>query len=45
MRFGRVSADIRSASVGGAVTAFILIADGGDEIDFEILGADPHHAQ
>ncbi|KAI8882834.1 glycoside hydrolase family 16 protein [Backusella circina FSU 941] len=45
MRYGKVSADIRSASIGGAVTAFILIADGGDEIDFEILGGDPHHAQ
>ncbi|KAK4509456.1 Glycoside hydrolase, 38 vacuolar alpha mannosidase [Mucor velutinosus] len=40
MRYGRVSATLRSAGTGGAVTAFILMADGGDEIDFEFLGGD-----
>ncbi|KAI9322526.1 concanavalin A-like lectin/glucanase domain-containing protein [Dichotomocladium elegans] len=45
MRFGRVSATIQSASVGGAITAVILIADNGDEIDFEFLGGDPDHVQ
>lgn len=38
MRYGRVSATVKSASVGGAITAVILLADGGDEIDFELLG-------
>ncbi|KAL9549101.1 hypothetical protein PS6_006251 [Mucor atramentarius] len=40
MRYGRVTALMRSAGTGGAVTAFILMADGGDEIDFEFLGGD-----
>ena len=38
MQYGNFSASIKSASVGGAVTAVILIADNGDEIDFELLG-------
>ncbi|KAI8394130.1 concanavalin A-like lectin/glucanase domain-containing protein [Radiomyces spectabilis] len=45
MRYGRFSATMRSAPVGGAITAFIVLADDGDEIDFEILGGDPHHLQ
>ncbi|CAO3617955.1 unnamed protein product [Mucor hiemalis] len=45
MRYGRLSAHIRSAGTGGAVTAFILMADGGDEIDFEFLGGDLDHVQ
>lgn len=45
MRYGKLSAHIRSAGTGGAVTAFILMADGGDEIDFEFLGADLDHVQ
>ncbi|KAI9272655.1 concanavalin A-like lectin/glucanase domain-containing protein [Phascolomyces articulosus] len=45
MHYGRVSATVKSAGVGGAITAVILIADGGDEIDFELLGGDPNHAQ
>ncbi|KAI7880981.1 concanavalin A-like lectin/glucanase [Lichtheimia hyalospora FSU 10163] len=45
MHYGRVSATIQSANVGGAIAAVILIADGGDEIDFELLGGDPNHVQ
>ncbi|KAI9025203.1 concanavalin A-like lectin/glucanase domain-containing protein [Phycomyces nitens] len=45
MKYGRFSATVKSAPVGGAVTAMILMADGGDEIDYEILGGDPHHIQ
>jgi hypothetical protein len=42
--YGKISATIRSAPVGGAITAFIMIADEGDEIDFELLGGDTNHA-
>ncbi|KAI8083706.1 concanavalin A-like lectin/glucanase domain-containing protein [Thamnidium elegans] len=45
IRYGKVSAEIKSATLGGAVTAFILMADGGDEIDFEFLGGDTTHVQ
>lgn len=45
MRYGKVSATLRSAGTGGAVTAFILMADGGDEIDFEFLGGDKDQVQ
>lgn len=45
MHFGRLSATIKSANVGGAITAVILIADNKDEIDIELLGGDPNHAQ
>lgn len=37
MLYGKFSATIKSAKVPGAVTAVILIADDGDEIDYEIL--------
>lgn len=37
MKYGKFSASVKSAKVPGAVTAIILIADDGDEIDFEIL--------
>ncbi|KAI8091030.1 concanavalin A-like lectin/glucanase domain-containing protein [Gilbertella persicaria] len=40
IRYGRISATMKTASGGGSVTAFILIADDGDEIDFEIVGGD-----
>lgn len=45
MRYGKLSATLKSTGSGGAVTAFILMADGGDEIDFEFLGGDPNHVQ
>ncbi|CEP17495.1 hypothetical protein [Parasitella parasitica] len=37
MHYGKFSATLKSAKVPGAVTAVILIADNGDEIDFEFL--------
>jgi len=37
MKYGKFSATVKSAKVPGAVTAVILIADNGDEIDFELL--------
>ncbi|KAI9487089.1 MAG: concanavalin A-like lectin/glucanase domain-containing protein [Benjaminiella poitrasii] len=37
MQYGKFSATVKSAKVPGAVTAVILIADNGDEIDFELL--------
>ncbi|KAI8974411.1 concanavalin A-like lectin/glucanase domain-containing protein [Pilobolus umbonatus] len=45
IKFGTVSARLRVASEGGVVTAFILIADDGDEIDFEFIGGDTDHVQ
>lgn len=45
MRYGKVSATIKTAGTGGSVTAFILLADGGDEIDFEFLGGDVRNVQ
>ncbi|KAI9476423.1 MAG: concanavalin A-like lectin/glucanase domain-containing protein [Benjaminiella poitrasii] len=45
MLYGKVSATIRSASTGGSVTAFILIANDGDEIDFEFVGGDSKNVQ
>ena len=38
MLYGRFSATVKASKIGGAITAVILIADGGDEIDFELLG-------
>ncbi|KAG0174410.1 hypothetical protein DFQ28_007679 [Apophysomyces sp. BC1034] len=43
LQYGRVSATVKSARVGGAVTAIVLIGDGNDEIDIELLGGDPNH--
>lgn len=37
MQYGKFSATVKSSSVPGSVTAIILIADNGDEIDFEFL--------
>lgn len=37
MQYGKFSATVKSAGVDGAVTAIILLADDGDEIDWEIL--------
>lgn len=37
MQYGKFSATVKSAGEPGAVTAVILIADNGDEIDFELL--------
>ncbi|KAG2199185.1 hypothetical protein INT46_011632 [Mucor plumbeus] len=38
MQYGKFTATVKSAKVPGAVTAVILIADNGDELDFELLG-------
>lgn len=45
MRYGKISATLKSSGTGGTVTAFILLADGGDEIDFEFLGGDKDKVQ
>lgn len=45
MHYGRLSATLKSAPVGGAITAVILLADGGDEIDIELLGGKEEFAQ
>lgn len=37
MQYGKFSATVKSSSVPGAVTAVILIADNGDELDYELL--------
>ncbi|CAO0801048.1 unnamed protein product [Mucor circinelloides] len=39
MHYGSVSFDLKAAGKAGAVTAAVLMAPGGDEIDFEMLGA------
>ncbi|OBZ89857.1 putative glycosidase crf2 [Choanephora cucurbitarum] len=45
MLYGRVSARLKTATDGGVITAFILLADGGDEIDFEMIGNDLRSVQ
>ena len=44
MLYGRFSATVKASKIGGAITAVILIADGGDEIDFELLGCKSFHS-
>ncbi|PHH59059.1 hypothetical protein CDD81_3837 [Ophiocordyceps australis] len=43
--FGRVRAEIEAAAGAGIVTSLTLKSDSGDEIDWEMLGAYPQHAQ
>ncbi|KZP16624.1 glycoside hydrolase family 16 protein [Athelia psychrophila] len=43
--YGKVTYEVSSPLVAGAVTAVILIADQGDEMDVELLGGDRHHWQ
>ncbi|KAI8886622.1 glycoside hydrolase family 16 protein [Backusella circina FSU 941] len=45
IQFGKVSYVVKSSPGTGVVTAPILISSEGDEIDFEMLGADPSHVQ
>ncbi|KAG1443654.1 hypothetical protein G6F56_010593 [Rhizopus delemar] len=45
LQYGRVTFDVKTAGAPGAVTAAILMAPGGDEIDFEMLGGDPKKVQ
>ncbi|KAI8973517.1 concanavalin A-like lectin/glucanase domain-containing protein [Mycotypha africana] len=40
MQYGKFSATVKSSRVPGAVTAVILIADNGDELDFEFLAGE-----
>lgn len=42
VKYGTVSARLKTSALGGSITAFVLIADNGDEIDFEFIGGDPH---
>lgn len=43
--YGKFSFTLQAPRVPGVVVAAILIAPGGDEIDIELLGGDPHHWQ
>ncbi|EJD07470.1 concanavalin A-like lectin/glucanase [Fomitiporia mediterranea MF3/22] len=43
--YGKVTFVMKAPLVAGAVTAAILISDGRDEIDVELLGGDPRHWQ
>ncbi len=45
MWYGKVSAKLRTSRGKGVVTAFILLSDVKDEIDFEFVGADLEIAQ
>jgi beta-glucanase (GH16 family) len=43
--FGKVSATMKTSRTQGVVTAFILLSDVKDEIDFEFVGSDLNTAQ
>ena len=43
--FGKVSATLKTSRTAGVVTAFILLSDVKDEIDFEFIGTDLNTAQ
>jgi beta-glucanase (GH16 family) len=43
--YGKVSATLKTSRGAGVVTAFILLSDVKDEIDFEFVGADLKTAQ
>lgn len=43
--YGQVSATLKTSRGRGVVTAFILLSDVKDEIDFEFVGADLNVAQ
>ncbi|KDQ50393.1 glycoside hydrolase family 16 protein [Jaapia argillacea MUCL 33604] len=43
--YGKVTFDLYAPIYAGVVTAAILIADQGDEIDIELLGSHPSHFQ
>ena len=45
MWYGKVSSTLKTSRGKGVVTAFILLSDVKDEIDFEFVGADLSHAQ
>ena len=43
--YGKISATMKSSRGAGVVSAFILLSDVKDEIDFEFIGADLENAQ
>ncbi|KAI9697158.1 MAG: hypothetical protein M1820_007894 [Bogoriella megaspora] len=43
--FGKICATLTTSQGAGVVTAFILMSDVKDEIDFEFIGVDVQHAQ
>ena len=43
--YGKVSAQLKTARGSGVVSAFILLSDNKDEIDFEFIGTDLQTAQ
>lgn len=43
--YGKISATMTTSQGAGVVTAFILMSDVKDEIDFEFVGVDLQHAQ
>ena len=43
--YGKVSATLSTSQGAGVVTAFIMMSDVKDEIDFEFVGTDLQHAQ
>lgn len=45
MWYGKISAQMKSSRGVGVVSAFILLSDVKDEIDFEFVGADLQNAQ
>lgn len=45
MWYGKVSAKLKSSRGKGVVTAFILLSDVKDEIDYEFVGSDLGNAQ
>lgn len=43
--YGKVTAQLKTSRGAGVVSAFILLSDVKDEIDFEFVGADLQNAQ
>jgi len=43
--YGKISATLTTSQGAGVVTAFIMMSDVKDEIDFEFIGVDVQHAQ
>lgn len=43
--YGKITAQLTTSQGAGVVTAFILMSDMKDEIDFEFVGTDLEHAQ